>query len=124
MNECATKAVPDVDEQRVFGPDVDIFEDGDALVLLANVPGCGDSQTAVTIEKNVLSITAEADAPILEGYRRVHSEYDAGRFERSFTLPREVDLNRIEAGVRDGILRVTLPRTKEAGLRRIDVRTN
>lgn len=122
MKNCTpTRNVDQVDQQPIFRPEVDIFEDGDSLILVANVPGADDSQTDITLDANVLTISGTFDRPESEHATLVWSEFEASRFERTFTIPQEVDQDGIEATVTDGVLRLVLPK-KEVGLKKIAVR--
>ena len=107
-----------------YRPGVDILEQDGNLLLLADVPGADESSIDVAVENNVLSIKGEINRPELDGYRLVWSEASTGSFERSFTIPTEIDLDGIEAAVTNGVLRVTLPRSPEKGTKRIEVKSD
>jgi HSP20 family protein len=78
----------------------------------------------ITLEKNVLSITAYIE-PIRTGeYDIAYAEYEEGDYQRSFRLSDEIDRDKIEASVSDGVLHLRLPKSKEAGTRKIAVKTN
>ena len=108
--------------QAVYAPRVDIIDSKDALHLVADVPGADENDTEISLEKNVLTIRASVRPPNLEGYTAVETEYGIGDFERSFTISNEIDREGIEATVRDGVLRVRLPKAKHAGAQKISVR--
>lgn len=110
-------------EARVYLPRTDIFETDDDIVLLANVPGADQDSIDITLEKNILTITAYIDEPKMEGYSLVFGEYGVGDFERSFTLSGEIDQEKIEATVKDGVLRLVLPKAGPARTRKIAVKS-
>lgn len=107
--------------RRVYIPRVDIYETGDAVVLLADMPGVSEQDVDITLEKNVLSITGFVQATEREGYSLAYSEYSEGDYERTFALSDEVDRNRIEATMKDGVLKLTLPKSEEVKTRKIAV---
>jgi HSP20 family protein len=109
---------------RVYIPQVDIYSANDDIVILADMPGVVEKNIDITLEKNVLTINgyiANVEEP--EEYELVHSEYGIGDYQRSFTLPDEIDRDNIEASLSHGVLRVTLPKAPEAQTRKITVKT-
>lgn len=109
--------------RRVYIPRVDIYETGEAVVLLADMPGVNEQDVDITLEKNVLSITGYVQATEREGYSLAYSEYSEGDYERTFALSDEVDRNRIEATMKDGVLKLVLPKADEVKTRKIAVRS-
>lgn len=107
--------------RKVYVPHVDIVENETALVLIADLPGVDLGGVDVTVEKNVLTLHGRIadDAPA--GYKQSYEEYGLGDYERSFTLSNEVDRDGIEASIKDGVLRLTLPKLKQAASRKISV---
>ena len=108
---------------RVYIPQVDIYSDGDDIVILADMPGVAEDGVDIMLEKDVLTINgyvSEGGAP--EGYELAHAEYGVGDFQRRFTLPDEIDRDRVEASLSNGVLRVILPKAPEAQARRITVK--
>jgi HSP20 family protein len=103
----------------------DIHETDKEYRLTVELPGLKPEDVEVSLEGDALRISGEKsqETEATRGAYRV-SERRFGRFERSFPLPADVDAERIQAEVRDGLLRVTLPKRADAtqGRRRIDVR--
>ena len=108
---------------KVFIPRVDICETKDAIVLLADMPGVDEKSVDITLEKNVLTLSGRVEPVTHEGYRAAYAEYDAGDYERAFTLSDEIDRDRIEASVKDGVLKLTLPKAEPVKLRKISVKS-
>lgn len=108
--------------RRVFIPKVDIYEEGDTVYLLADMPGVDQESIDITLEKNILTITGFVDDE-MEDYGLAYSEYRVGDYERTFALSDEVDRSKIEATVSDGVLKLTLPKAEEAKARKIAVRS-
>jgi HSP20 family molecular chaperone IbpA len=109
-------------ETQVFVPHTDIYETDDEIIVLADVPGANQDSIDVMLEKNVLTINAFIEPPEMEGYSLVFGEYGVGDYERRFTLSDEIDREKIEATVSDGVLRLTLPKAGMAKTRKIAVK--
>jgi HSP20 family molecular chaperone IbpA len=110
---------------RVYVPRVDIYETGNAIVILADMPGVDENSVDISLEKNVLSINGyvEPEKPP-ENYTLAFAEYEVGNYERSFTLSDEIDRENIEATVKDGLLRLDLAKAGPAKTRKITVKTS
>ncbi|MBN1542434.1 Hsp20/alpha crystallin family protein [candidate division KSB1 bacterium] len=115
-------AVERTRSQKVFVPLVDISEKDDAIYLTADMPGIDEQSVDITLEKNVLTLEGRVDSTPPEGYELSYMEYETGDFQRSFTLSDEIDRERIEAHVKDGVLQVVLPKAEPAKARRIEVK--
>jgi HSP20 family molecular chaperone IbpA len=109
---------------KVYAPGVDIIEKKDEIVLFADMPGVQEKSVDVTIEKNVLSIYGKVKPYEPDGYRLGSSEYETGDYERTFTLTGEVDRERIQATLKDGVLRLVLPKAGTWKARKIEVTAN
>jgi HSP20 family protein len=108
---------------KVFIPRVDICETKDAIVLLADMPGVDEEAIDITLEKNVLTLSGRVEPDTRKGYRVAYMEYEAGDYERAFTLSDEIDRDGIEASVKNGVLRLTLPKAEPVKLRKINVKS-
>lgn len=109
-------------QRRVYTPDVDIVEKKDEMIVIADMPGVDEKSVDVTVEKNVLTIYGKVDAGIPENHKLLLSEYGMGDFQRSFTLSDEVDKEKIQATVNNGVLRITLPKAELAKTKKIQVK--
>lgn len=120
-----TEGVERTRAARVYKPAVDIYSTDGQIVIVADVPGVGPGDIDIALEKNILTIRGfVSEGPVApEGYEVVHAEYGVGDFERSFTLPDEIDRDNIEAHLDNGVLRLELPLAPEAQTRRIEVKT-
>ena len=121
----APVAAPDAtaEERRAFTPPIDIHEGPDGLTLEADLPGATEENLFIQLEDNVLSLHARIQSPAPEGARLIHEEYHVGDYYRSFILSDEVDRERITADLRNGVLRLTLPKADRARTRRIEIRS-
>lgn len=102
-------------------PRVDVHESRDGFLVIADLPGVAQEGVEITVEKNVLTITARAEARAPEGYQRLHGAEPVEVYQRVFTLTDAVDREGITATMRNGTLRLALPKAREAKPRRIPV---
>lgn len=103
-------------------PAVDIKEENDRFVILADLPGVDPKEIEVSMENGVLSIRGERKSEKEEerdGFRRV--ERVRGTFYRRFSLPDTADADKIEARGRDGVLEIVIPKQKKVQPRKISV---
>jgi HSP20 family protein len=107
----------------VFAPPVDIYEDKDAFHLKVELPGMTSNDVHVSVENGVLTVRGERKLEKeneRDGYHRIERSY--GSFARSFTLPKTVDGEHLEAEMRDGVLSLRLPKQAAPQPRRIPIR--
>ncbi|MFP6557081.1 Hsp20/alpha crystallin family protein [Paraburkholderia sp. B3] len=102
-------------------PAVDVFEDSRGITLYADLPGVPREKLDVRVQDGSLNIEAEAVIPTPSGLRLQHGEVLHPHFWRAFTLSPDFDASRIDAQLRDGVLKLTVPRREEAKSRRIEV---
>jgi len=114
-----TRATP------VFLPNVDIYSTAEGITIMADMPGVDETNIDITVEKNILTINGYVPSlsPVPEGYELAYSECGFGDYQRSFTLPDEIDRDNIEASLKNGVLHVMLPKAPETQARKITVRT-
>jgi HSP20 family protein len=104
-------------------PAVNVDETKDELVLTAELPGLSEEDVEIELENNILTIKGEKMEETREDEARVHLfERRYGSFLRSFTLPRTVNAEGIEARFRDGVLVINMPKVAEAKGRKIAVK--
>ncbi len=108
-------------DKRFFRPSVRILESAEAVELIAEVPGADENSTDVTVENDTLTLTARVAGPETDGRRVVYTELRDGDYRRSFQLSDKIDRLRIEARVKDGVLRVRLPKSDQAVSKKIAV---
>ena len=107
---------------QCFVPRSDIYEVEDQLVIVADVPGANQEGIEITLEKNILTINAYIEPEEFEGYGLAFAEYEVGDYQRSFRISDEIDRDKISAAVKDGVLRVYLPKITESLSRKIAVK--
>lgn len=108
--------------RRTFVPRVDIYESDDSIVLLADMPGVNENSVEITLEKDRLSIHGSVSETELSEYTRRYREFAIGDFRRTFLLSDELDRDKIEAKIKDGVLQLTLTKAESAKVRKIAVR--
>ena len=103
-------------------PSIDISEEDDALIVAADVPGVAAGDLEVSVSGDVLTLSGQKREESEERHEGFyHSERRFGSFRRTVPLPTSVDREEITAETRDGVLRIRLPKTKEAAAKRIPV---
>ena len=112
-------------EKGSWVPAVDISEGELAIILEADLPGVKPSDFRLSVENNVLTLSGERRmekmANEVKGERHHRIERQYGRFTRTFTLPATINVEKVSAEFRDGVLRVTLPKREEVRARQIQV---
>jgi HSP20 family protein len=104
-------------------PACDVFEDKDAVKIVAEVPGVRPEDVKISLENNILTVRGEKKQQAEETSERVHRyERTYGTFERAFSLPTSVDPDRIAATYANGILTVSIPKAERARPREIPVK--
>jgi HSP20 family molecular chaperone IbpA len=111
-------------DRKAFVPRADIYEDGDNIFIVADLPGVDENLLEITLEKSVLTITGNVEPKVPEGYTLAYAEYEIGDYQRSFRLSNQVDLDKIEATIKDGVLRLLLPKVGPAKTKKIAVKAS
>ena len=111
--------------EEVFRPAVDILEDKEKILILADLPGVAQGEVELQVDKGLLTLKGARKLVRPQGengnehYRRY--ERSVGAFERSFRIPPTVDVENISAAMKDGVLALTLPKKAEAQPRQIKI---
>ena len=106
----------------VFTPAVDIFETEKEIALLADMPGVKAGDLNIDLHENVLTLDGEVNAPEGADEVDVIREYRTGKYRRQFTLSQMIDQSKIDAEMKDGVLRLRLPKIEAATPRKIAVK--
>ena len=104
-------------------PMVDTYEKDDAIVVSAELPGVNREDISVDVKNNILTISGERkhEEDVNENnYFRKERFY--GKFQRSFTLPDNVDSEKVDAAYKDGVLEVTIPKTEQGTTKKIEIK--
>jgi HSP20 family protein len=106
-------------------PPLDLYADGEQLVLKAELPGMKKEDINISLEGDVLTLSGERKEE--GGYDKAEthrSERFLGRFQRTLTLPYAINNAKVQASYKDGILTVTLPKAEEAKAKQIGVKVD
>ena len=106
----------------VFTPDVDIFETDKNITLLADMPGVKADDLSIDLRENVLTLDGEVKPPEADTEVDLFREYSTGKYYRQFNLSEMIDQANIDAELKDGVLRLTLPKVEAAKPRQITVK--
>jgi HSP20 family protein len=111
-----------LDRRPVVAPPVDIYENKDEILVLADVPGARTDGVTVRLDKNELYLharreDAETGSPVPSGTR-------AADYSRTFIVPRGIDADKITARMTGGVLRIHLPKSDAVKPRKIEVRAS
>ncbi|AXJ00815.1 heat shock protein Hsp20 [Cyclonatronum proteinivorum] len=115
----ATRAI---DRNGMFHPGVDIVEHDNKFEIQVTLPGLKKEEINIELEDNTLTISGERryeNEDKTKKYHLVETRY--GKFTRSFTLPRNINRDSIQAAMQDGILSVTIDKSEEAVSRKIEI---
>jgi len=107
---------------KTFIPRVDIYETKESIFLIADMPGVDDKTVEIELEKNILTITGWVEDGGLKDHSLLFSEYEAGDYERSFTLSDEIDREKINATVKQGVLSLELPKAEKVKPKKIAIK--
>jgi HSP20 family molecular chaperone IbpA len=108
--------------RKVYVPRVDIYETKDAMVMIADMPGVDEGSVDITLEKNILTVSGSVEPETYKDYTMAYAEYDIGDYQRSFTISDEVNREKIEASVKQGVLRVILPKAEPVKAKKIAIK--
>lgn len=105
-----------------FAPACDLSETEKEFLIKADLPGVKKEDVKIQVDGNQITIGGERKEEIEEGdAKKHHSEAFYGSFMRSFTLPQKIDEQNVSAEYRDGVLNVTIPKSKQRETRKIEI---
>jgi HSP20 family protein len=110
------------EEDLVIRPAVDIFEDANGITVQAEMPGVSKDRLNVQADRNGLVIEGRAAIDMPEGMEALHADVRSTRYRRNFVLSGELETDRIEANLKDGLLTLRIPKRAEVRPRKIEVR--
>jgi HSP20 family molecular chaperone IbpA len=120
--EVATTDAERTRDRLAFVPRADIYETDEGISVVVDMPGVDETSVDIVLEDNVLSINGYVEPMQPEGHTLAFAEYRIGDFERAFTLSDKIDTDGIDATVKDGILRLYLPKVTEARVLSIPIK--
>lgn len=107
----------------VLQPPVDICEDADGITLFADMPGVSRERLSIQVDKDTLVIEGNAQIEMPEGMKPLYADIRATRYRRSFAISSELDIDNIDASLRDGVLKLRLHKRPESRPRKIEIKT-
>jgi len=119
-----TEASANQQAEPTFIPPTDIIETEQAIRMLLDMPGADPGTLDVTLERRVLTVSAHSISTAPQGYSLLYAEFRDGNYERRFVLSDEIDGDRIEAVLKDGVLRMTLPKASPSPAKKIPVKSD
>jgi HSP20 family protein len=108
-------------EPRYVRPDFDVFRADDNFIAEVYLPGVTKENVNVSVEEDVLEVTGHREQQVPEGWRPVRRELPQADFRLRLTLHRDIDREKIHAELKDGVLRLTLPRAESVKPRQIQI---
>jgi len=120
----SSQASPSGRPEPVLVPPVDIVEDASGITVIADLPGVDPDDLVIRVDGRSLLLAATLRLGADDALSFVYSETRAGRYRRSFELSGELDTTAIQADLRDGVLKLRLPKVERAKPRRIEVRAS
>lgn len=109
-------------QERFVTPPVDIYENGDALVVKADLPGVDKENLDLRVENDLLTIRGKPTHAVSGD--SIYREFELVNFFRQFELNERVDQSKISADLKYGVLTLRLPKAEEAKPRKIEVRVD
>ena len=117
----AEEAMPERKDIPQVVPLVDIYENDDEILLFADMPGVDKKDITINIDNGTLS---------LDGIRKMQisgavqwEEFGEAEYRRTFSVPQTIDVNKVNAEMQDGVLRLHLPKSEAAKPRQIEITT-
>ncbi len=110
-----------VQRYPVYVPATDVFERENAIIITADMPGVREQDVEVDLDDDVLTLRGRTAGLEQEGYDVLFSEFGAREYERFFSLSADVNRDAIKATLKNGVLRLELPKAETAKPRKISV---
>jgi HSP20 family protein len=104
-----------------WAPALDVYEDKDQFTMVAELPGFKKDQVEISLHQGALTISGERKQESQGKEEGLRSERYFGRFQRTVTLPAEVNAEGVRATLQDGILKIELPKVEDAKPKQIEV---
>jgi HSP20 family molecular chaperone IbpA len=111
------------EQELVLAPAVDIFENADGITVQAEMPGVSKDRLNVEADRNNLLIEGDVVIDMPAAIEALHADVQATKYRRSFALSGELETERIQANLKDGLLTVRIPKRAEFRPRKIEVHT-
>jgi HSP20 family protein len=120
LNEQSPAARP----EPALLPPVDVVEDTTGITLYADLPGVPRDKLSLRVEGDQLTLEGEMALPQPPGMQPSHAEVTRSRYRRTFTLSKELDADKVNAELANGVLRVRIPKAEHAQPRKVTVQVS
>ena len=125
MSKQNTQTVKAAEEsERTIRPLVDIFEDQTGITVQADMPGVAHDRLEIRVDRDTLAIEGRVEIPVPEGMEAIYADVRTTRYQRSFSLSSELDADKADASLKDGVLTLRIPKREQYQPRKIEVRVN
>lgn len=117
----------EANEQRAVAPlvpPVDIIEDGDGITVRADLPGVSRENLSIGVDGDTLTVEATVSLGEAAHVQPVYAEVRTAQYKRSFVLSRDLDTEKINASIRNGVLTLQVPKREQAKPRRIEIKAD
>jgi HSP20 family molecular chaperone IbpA len=121
-NTAVSKQAKSAAAEATLMPPVNVFEDAAGITLYADLPGVPRDRLNLQVEADTLTIEGEVSLDTLEGMEPTNAEIGLPRYRRVFTLSKELDSEKVSAELRNGVLKLRIPKAEHAQPRRIEVK--
>jgi HSP20 family molecular chaperone IbpA len=109
------------EEDFALAPPVDVFEDQHGITVQAEMPGVSKERLSIQADRNNVLIEGEVSIEVPQGMEALYADLRSTRYRRSFVLSSELEPDRIEANLKDGVLTLRIPKRAEHRPRKIEV---
>ena len=110
--------------QLTSTPRVDIIETVHDYIMVADMPGVDQKNVDVKYENGVLNILGRVYSDDTKGLKKIYEEFQLGNYARAFEVESDVSVEKIQASMTNGVLRVTLPKREALKPKRIHVKSS
>ncbi|MCU0810067.1 MAG: Hsp20/alpha crystallin family protein [Thiobacillaceae bacterium] len=121
-NPAVSKQAKSASAEAALMPPVNVVEDAAGITLYADLPGVPKDKLNLQVEADTLTIEGELNLDTPEGMEATHAEIGLPRYRRVFTLSKELDSEKVSAELRNGVLKLRIPKAEHAQPRRIEVK--
>jgi len=110
--------------ERSFSPAIDVVENSESYGIMCDLPGVDLKDVEISVTGSIVTLKGEKRTRAERGARRdLRGEFSHGKFQRTVQLPLAIDPNKVEAVLKDGVLKIILPKREELKPRQISVKT-
>ena len=109
--------------RKTVSPRTDVYESKEQLQFFIDMPGVKQENIDITLEQNILTVRGGVVPPEMPGYRLTYAEHEIADYQRVFTLSNEIERAEIQASIKNGVLKLVLPKSKAALPRKIAIQS-